>query len=185
MLYLLDANVLIDANRDYYPLGRVPEFWDWLLDCANLHQVKIPMEMYEEILAGKDDGLTRWAQGQPRCSTPRRERRGDSRGASDGAGLRAKSERGGDRTRRPRSVSHRLRVPRPIPADCRHDGGIQAEEAARESAHPGRVRCSGRAPLQHLRPHSRAGFLDSRSTMRLSWNEIRVRAADVVRGRWG
>ena len=24
MLYLLDANVLIDANRDYYPLDRVP-----------------------------------------------------------------------------------------------------------------------------------------------------------------
>lgn len=24
MLYLLDANVLIDANRDYYPLGRDP-----------------------------------------------------------------------------------------------------------------------------------------------------------------
>ena len=31
MRYLLDANVLIDADRDYYPLGRVPEFWDWLL----------------------------------------------------------------------------------------------------------------------------------------------------------
>lgn len=30
MLYLLDANVLIDANRDYYPLDRVPEFWEWL-----------------------------------------------------------------------------------------------------------------------------------------------------------
>ena len=57
---MLHANVLITANRDYYPLGRVPEFWDWLLDCANLHQVKSPMEMYEEILAGKDDGLTRW-----------------------------------------------------------------------------------------------------------------------------
>lgn len=31
MLYLLDANVLIDANRDYYPISRVPEFWDWLV----------------------------------------------------------------------------------------------------------------------------------------------------------
>ena len=30
LLYLLDANVLIDAHRDYYPLGRVPEFWDGL-----------------------------------------------------------------------------------------------------------------------------------------------------------
>ena len=31
MLYLLDANVFIDANRDYYPLDRFPEFWDWLV----------------------------------------------------------------------------------------------------------------------------------------------------------
>ena len=60
MLYLLDANVLIDANRDYYPLGRVPEFWNWLVDRATKQEVKIPLEMYEEILAGKDDALTRW-----------------------------------------------------------------------------------------------------------------------------
>jgi hypothetical protein len=60
LLYLLDANVLIDANRDYYPLGRVPEFWDWLVDRAGKQQVKIPLEVYEEILAGKDDDLTRW-----------------------------------------------------------------------------------------------------------------------------
>ena len=60
MLYLLDANVLIDANRDYYPLGRVPEFWDWLVDHATKQRVKIPLEMYEEILADKDDALTRW-----------------------------------------------------------------------------------------------------------------------------
>ncbi len=32
MLYLLDANVLIDADRDYYPIDRVPEFWDWILE---------------------------------------------------------------------------------------------------------------------------------------------------------
>ena len=62
MLYLLDANVLIDANRDYYPLDRVPEFWDWLVDCGAKRRVKIPLEMYEEVLAGKDDDLTRWAK---------------------------------------------------------------------------------------------------------------------------
>ena len=60
MLYLLDANVLIDANRDYYPLRRVPEFWDWLLDRATEQRVKVPLEMYEEILAGINDDLTRW-----------------------------------------------------------------------------------------------------------------------------
>jgi len=31
MLYLLDANTLIDAKRDYYPIDRVPEFWSWLI----------------------------------------------------------------------------------------------------------------------------------------------------------
>ena len=60
MLYLLDANVFIDANRDYYPLARVPEFWEWLVDRASGHHVKIPLEMYEEILAGKEDDLTCW-----------------------------------------------------------------------------------------------------------------------------
>ena len=63
MLYLLDANVLIDANRDYYPLGRVPEFWDWLIDRATKHQTKIPVEMYGEVLAGKEDKLTGWMKG--------------------------------------------------------------------------------------------------------------------------
>ena len=60
MFYLLDANVLIAANRDYYPLGRVPEFWDWLLDRATRQQTKIPVEVYEEVLAGAEDDLTRW-----------------------------------------------------------------------------------------------------------------------------
>ena len=50
MLYLLDTNVLIDANRDYYPIERVPEFWDWLVVMGERGQVKIPQEFYEEIL---------------------------------------------------------------------------------------------------------------------------------------
>ncbi len=41
-------------------LERVPEFWDWLVDRATTQRVKIPLEMYEEILAGKNDDLTRW-----------------------------------------------------------------------------------------------------------------------------
>jgi hypothetical protein len=31
LLFLLDANVLINANRDYYPIDRVPELWEWLV----------------------------------------------------------------------------------------------------------------------------------------------------------
>lgn len=63
MLYLLDANVLIDANRDYYPLGRVPEFWEWLIHMGKQELVKVPIEIYEEIREGNDDdGLTLWSK---------------------------------------------------------------------------------------------------------------------------
>lgn len=47
MFYLLDANVLIDANRDYYPLGRVPEFWDWLRHQGHLGNAAVPFEIFE------------------------------------------------------------------------------------------------------------------------------------------
>ena len=52
MLYLLDANVLIDANRDYYPLKRVPEFWDWLHHAGAAGDLKVPREIYDELTAG-------------------------------------------------------------------------------------------------------------------------------------
>lgn len=68
MLFLLDANVLIDANRDYYPIKRVPEFWDWLVHMGKMGYVKIPIEIYEEIKDGKDD-LALWAKRQETKST--------------------------------------------------------------------------------------------------------------------
>ena len=62
MIYLLDANVLITANNSYYPIDRVPEFWDWLLHQANSNKVKMPLEIIEEVLMGrkKDDLLFYW-----------------------------------------------------------------------------------------------------------------------------
>jgi hypothetical protein len=54
MLYLLDASVLIDAARDYYPLEMVPEFWDWLRYQGVSGVVKVPIEMYEEVCDGRD-----------------------------------------------------------------------------------------------------------------------------------
>ena len=54
MLYLLDANVLIEANRDYYPIDRVPEFWDWLIAVGESVRVKVPLEIYEEVTDGND-----------------------------------------------------------------------------------------------------------------------------------
>ena len=59
MLHLLDANVLIDANRDYYPITRVPEFWRWLCFHAEAGNLSMPLEMYEEV-SGSEDELGEW-----------------------------------------------------------------------------------------------------------------------------
>lgn len=56
MLYLLDANVLITANSQYYPIDQVPEFWGWMQYQAASGQVKIPLEIMEEIKEGRKDG---------------------------------------------------------------------------------------------------------------------------------
>lgn len=59
MVNLLDANVLIDANRLYYPMDRVPEFWQWLVAMGEQGLIKIPIEVYEKVTAASDD-LSHW-----------------------------------------------------------------------------------------------------------------------------
>ena len=59
-LYLLDANVLIDANRDYYPIERVPQFWVWLLEMAKSGRVKVPHEVYDKVVDAQTDVLSEW-----------------------------------------------------------------------------------------------------------------------------
>jgi hypothetical protein len=44
-LYLLDANVFIRADGDYYPLDRIPGFWAWLLQMAEAGHLKTPLEI--------------------------------------------------------------------------------------------------------------------------------------------
>ena len=61
VLYLLDANILIDANRDYYPIGRVDEYWGWLVHPGKRGRVKVPIEVWEEVRDGKD-ALAAWAK---------------------------------------------------------------------------------------------------------------------------
>lgn len=55
MIHLIDAGVLITANSLYYPIDRVPEFWDWLLHQAEQGRVKVPLEIYEEIKDGPEE----------------------------------------------------------------------------------------------------------------------------------
>jgi uncharacterized protein DUF4411 len=59
LLHLLDANVLINANQQYYPLDRVPEFWEWLFHWGLEGPIKLPTEIVEEICGGTDD-LAEW-----------------------------------------------------------------------------------------------------------------------------
>jgi hypothetical protein len=55
VLFLFDANVLITASNNYYPIDQVPEFWEWLHHQASAANIKMPLEIMEEILAGKKD----------------------------------------------------------------------------------------------------------------------------------
>jgi hypothetical protein len=48
-LYLLDANVLIRAHEDYYPVDRIPPFWSWLLSMADAGIIKMPRVIFNEV----------------------------------------------------------------------------------------------------------------------------------------
>jgi hypothetical protein len=48
-LHLLDADVLIRADEDYYPVDRVAPFWAWLLQQAAAGSVKMAQQNYVEI----------------------------------------------------------------------------------------------------------------------------------------
>jgi hypothetical protein len=61
MLYLLDANTLINAHRTWYALNRVPEFWSWILHHAAAGTLKMPSEIYAEVEAG-NDALADWVK---------------------------------------------------------------------------------------------------------------------------
>lgn len=61
MIYLLDADVLITANRQYYPIDRIPGFWDWLIERGSAGDIKIAEEILDEF-SGGNDRLAEWAQ---------------------------------------------------------------------------------------------------------------------------
>lgn len=58
-LYLIDANVLIRAHADYYPIDRILPFWEWLLEQANAGCIAMPHEIYNEV-ARSPDLLGQW-----------------------------------------------------------------------------------------------------------------------------
>jgi hypothetical protein len=66
VLYLLDANVLITANSTYYSIDQVPEFWSWIQHQGQNENIKIPLEIMEEIQAGGKDPLLDWISDKER-----------------------------------------------------------------------------------------------------------------------
>ena len=73
MIYLLDASVLITAHTQYYPVDRVPEYWDWIRHQASKGFVKLPIEIFEEIKDGPKDKdlLFEWLQDEATASVLR------------------------------------------------------------------------------------------------------------------
>ena len=61
LLDLLDASTLITANNNYYPIDQIPEFWSWLQHQGEAGLIKMPLEIMEEVKAGReDDSLVQW-----------------------------------------------------------------------------------------------------------------------------
>jgi hypothetical protein len=60
-LYLLDANILITAARDFYNFDFGNNFWDFLVLKAEDNRIKSIDKVYDEIIGG-NDRLKEWAK---------------------------------------------------------------------------------------------------------------------------
>lgn len=61
-LYVLDANVLIEAFQRYYAFDLVPEFWDGLVWHSQAGRICSIDRIQDELERGKDE-LAKWADG--------------------------------------------------------------------------------------------------------------------------
>jgi len=61
--YVIDSNVLIEANRRYYSLDFAPAFWNFLIRSAKEGNVISIDKVYDEILNGKDN-LAEWTKNK-------------------------------------------------------------------------------------------------------------------------
>lgn len=60
-VYLLDTNVFIEAERDYYNDAIAPTFWDWLVEQHNNSNLASTKDVFNEITVGKPGFLKTWA----------------------------------------------------------------------------------------------------------------------------
>lgn len=59
--YILDANIFIDAHRQYYSFDICPGFWDWLERKHDEGSVFSIKKVYDE-LRDSEDKLSKWAE---------------------------------------------------------------------------------------------------------------------------
>ncbi len=55
MIYLFDANTLIQAKNEYYPLDDIPQFWDWLVNMGENESIKVTEDIFDEITSYSDE----------------------------------------------------------------------------------------------------------------------------------
>ena len=60
-VYLLDTNVFIEAERDYYNNAIAPTYWDWLIKQHQDKNIASTHDVYNEITAGNPGFLRTWA----------------------------------------------------------------------------------------------------------------------------
>ena len=63
-MYLLDANVFIQAKNLYYGFDFCPAFWSWLEGAHHAQRVFSVQSVGDELVAGGDN-LATWAQERP------------------------------------------------------------------------------------------------------------------------
>ena len=64
-MYLLDANIMIEAKNRYYAFDIAPGFWSWLESCHSRGRVFSTMLVRDEMYQGQDE-LAQWSRNRPR-----------------------------------------------------------------------------------------------------------------------
>lgn len=62
MTYLLDANILIEAHRKYYPFDFCPGFWEWV-EVKHKQETVFSIDAVHKELTGSEDRVSNWAKG--------------------------------------------------------------------------------------------------------------------------
>lgn len=68
-MYVLDANVFIDAKNRHYGFDIVPGFWDWLVD-QHSAGILCSIDDVKKELEGHQDALSSWAKNNSALFLP-------------------------------------------------------------------------------------------------------------------